>query len=153
MLKRLLVQVADVRRVGDPPPMLDDADPLKLIGAGVIVLVGVALIAWSFRPSRPVRRRAPVLVSRRSPSLSLRSCLGRASSTFAAVPDFAGSVRASPQRLRLAPLPLGVEPSTLGPSGRLCRASSRWGRSEPGPEQLDEAFAGGGAVAVLRSVL
>jgi hypothetical protein len=60
MLKGLLVQVADVQRVGDPPPMLDGADPLKLIGAGAIVLVGLALIAWSFRPSRPVTRRALV---------------------------------------------------------------------------------------------
>jgi hypothetical protein len=59
MLKGLLVQVGDVQRVGDPPPMLDGSDPLKLVGAAAIVLVGVALIAWSFRPSRPVSRPAP----------------------------------------------------------------------------------------------
>jgi hypothetical protein len=56
MLNGLLVQVADVQRVGDPPPMLDGSDPLKLIGAAAMVLVGLALIAWSFRP---VTRRAP----------------------------------------------------------------------------------------------
>ena len=59
MLKGLLVQVADVQRVGDPPPMLDGSDPLKLVGAAAIVLLGLALIAWSFRPSRPVTRRVP----------------------------------------------------------------------------------------------
>ena len=59
MFKGLLVEVADVQRVGDPPPMLDGSDPLKLIGAAAIVLLGLALIAWSFRPSRPVTRRAP----------------------------------------------------------------------------------------------
>ncbi len=56
MLKGLLAQAADVQRVGDPPPMLDGSDPLKLAGAAVIVLVGLALIAWSFRPRRPVTR-------------------------------------------------------------------------------------------------
>lgn len=59
MLKGLLVQVADVQRVGDPPPMLDGSDPLKLVGAAALVLLGLALIAWSFRPSRSVTRRAP----------------------------------------------------------------------------------------------
>lgn len=43
---------ADVQRVGDPPPMLSGTEQLQLMGAAVVVVIGLGLVAWSLRPSR-----------------------------------------------------------------------------------------------------